>query len=367
MKGMGDFTLITSHPKECLDYDAVIHSHVDPASWARRPEYSDYIKFAPIRNPVGAIYSSCFSINALASEYIQRFIAPEEDDDALRQHLALFKLTNLDFFEGLARHYAAYYKEFITCQKDYTIMKWEDLIADPIPTICHIGDAAGIPLSISEAEEIWGKINGINLTREHKHNFRPNGGGIGGWKKWLVNPHLQIIRDQGLEPLMEELGYGQISDLNEETYTPFQKKIAGYIDRGEIFEDYPDHDLFEFAFNKSNLVSDKFSFNRYNWRESTQIERSSFSDETLMHKIWDIAEEATSRINLLFVDILGLDFEDQKNLPTYLEKIREKHTIYFSSRSPQTFDSAFETVEALIGITSEPPRGLSRLFRMFQS
>jgi len=30
VRGMGDFTLVTSHPRELLDMDEVVHSHSDP-------------------------------------------------------------------------------------------------------------------------------------------------------------------------------------------------------------------------------------------------------------------------------------------------------------------------------------------------
>ena len=96
---MGDFLAVYSLPKLVMDFDNVIHSHYEPGIWLEDPYYRDYIKFSSIRNPLDTINSAVFSINALAGEYINRYI--NEDTNAIRDRLALPKLTDLNFIEGL--------------------------------------------------------------------------------------------------------------------------------------------------------------------------------------------------------------------------------------------------------------------------
>jgi hypothetical protein len=297
VRGKGDFTLVIAHPAEVLETDAVVHSHSHPRLWTEVEHYRDFQKFASVRNPVGIINSSLFSINALASEYIQRYIDPRDDNDELRQTLALFKFTNLDFFTGIVRHYKAYFDEFLPVAGRYHIMRWEDLIRQPAETICNIADVAGLPVEAMHAAQIWQRIDHINLTGAHQHNYRRGKGIVGDWKRWMTNRHLDIIRDHGLESAMLTLGYGPIERLDEAAYTPFQRQVVDLLARGEVFEAYKDADLFGFAFNKSNLDSSAFSFKRYDWRDHSCVERSSFTDEAVVLSVWDAAEAAAGELN----------------------------------------------------------------------
>ena len=103
---------------------------------------------------------------------------------------------------------------------------------------------------------------------------------------------MRIIEDYGFAPILETLGYDPIPHFDEAKYTPFQKRAAAMISKGEVFPKYPDKDLFEFAFNKSNLDSEKFQFKRYEEKDHTKVERSSFKDEGLLHKVWENADRA---------------------------------------------------------------------------
>lgn len=51
VRGKGDFTLITRHPRAVLNLDEIVHSHADPKLWLEHPGYSGYTKFASVRNP----------------------------------------------------------------------------------------------------------------------------------------------------------------------------------------------------------------------------------------------------------------------------------------------------------------------------
>jgi hypothetical protein len=111
VRGMGDFLLVTSHPRQVLEYDDVVHSHTAPALWLQQDHYASFRKFTSIRNPIGIINSACFSLNAMASEYIQIFL-PGESEDYIRQRHGLYKLTDLEFFRGLVRFLKNYLDEY---------------------------------------------------------------------------------------------------------------------------------------------------------------------------------------------------------------------------------------------------------------
>ncbi|WP_273824010.1 hypothetical protein [Pseudomonas asplenii] len=297
VRGAGDFTLITSHPVEILSVYGTAHSHVGPDIWPTHPAFSEHQRFASMRHPAGTVSSACFSFNALASEYIQRFIPPEQDNDELRQRIALYKLSDLNFFEALAGPLQAYLRVFEDYASAYHIMRWEDLIQAPVPTILGLAEAQGVFLDAQQAAEIWQRIDHVNLTGAHRHNLRRGQGIVGGWRNWLTNTHLDILRDHGLERMGQRYGYGVFEALDESAYTPFQRELAGLLERREIFRDYGDEDLFGFAFNKSNLDLERFAFKRYAWKRHTQIERSTCSDDELVAQVSACAEETCEVIN----------------------------------------------------------------------
>lgn len=319
VKGKGDFTLITSHPRQVLDYYEIAHSHVAPSRWAAHPAYAEHQRFASIRHPAGTLASACFSLNALASEYIQKFVPPEQDNDLLRQKFALYKLSDLNFFEALLSPFKAYLEEFSRCSDQYVTMRWEDLIQNPVDTVLKVADAMGVNIDRQQAVEIWRKLDHVNLTGAHKHNLRYGHGIVNGWKLWLTNTHLDMMRDYGLDVFSQEWGYGSIGTLDEAAYAPFQKQLASAISNHEIIREYDDEDLFGFAFNKSNLDLSRFTFKRYDWRTHTQIERSSCTDDDLVMEVWDAAESACDAINRS----LGhwFDTAEATNIPNNQQRI----------------------------------------------
>ncbi|PPK71567.1 hypothetical protein B0F88_10791 [Methylobacter tundripaludum] len=319
VKGKGDFTLLTSHPRQVLDYYEITHSHVAPSRWAAHPGYAEHQRFASIRHPAGTLASACFSLNALASEYIQKFVPPEQDNDLLRQKFALYKLSDLNFFEALLSPFKAYLEEFSRCSDQYVTMRWEDLIQNPVDTVLKVADAMGVSIDRQQAVEIWHKLDHVNLTGAHKHNLRYGHGVVNGWKLWLTNTHLDMMRDYGLDVFSQEWGYGSIGTLDEAAYTPFQKQLASAISNHEIIREYDDEDLFGFAFNKSNLDLSRFAFKRYDWRTHTQIERSSCTEDDLVMEVWDAAESACDAINRS----LGhwFDIAEATNIPDNPQRI----------------------------------------------
>lgn len=349
VRGMGDFTLVTSHPREVLDLDEIVHSHSDPGLWLAHPGYRDYIKYASVRNPLGILNSAVFSLNALSSEYIQRFVPPELDNHGMREQLALYKFTDLDFYEGLVRFLAPYLRDFLQHRRGYMVMRWEDLISDPVRTIRRLASAADIETTEDFARGVWAQLDHVNLTQAHKHNYRLGAGIVGDWKKWVVNEHLEIARRHGLEEIAVALGYEAFGRLDESRYTPFQQRAADFIRRGKIYREFFDSDLFTFAFNKSNLVSDKFPFRRHGWREHTQIERSIFKDETLERAIWDVAERATGELNSLIRDFLTGDCGTGGETRAHLRELRRRHEGGLGKRDPVRFAEAFTAAEREAG------------------
>lgn len=349
VKGKGDFTLVTAHPHELLAMDEIVHSHTDPKLWLEHPYYQAFTKFASVRNPVDILNSSVFSLNALASEYIQKFIPPELDNDNIRQDLALYKFTDLTFFEGLVKFLAGYFEEFMQVYARFILMRWEDLIAQPVQTIMRLANETGVPITEDDAKQIWKKLDHVNLTQAHKHNYRVGHGVLDGWKYWMTNHHLKIIKSYGFDKHMVKLGYGEIAYLDEANYTDFQKRVSQYIDEGKIYQEFFDPDLFTFAFNKSNLVSDKFSFKRYDWRTHTQIERSIFTDEALELKVWDCAEKACGELNEFITDFLTYSQAlDNKGLTELLDKLQKKYRQTLGSALGEKYDQAFSEAKAIL-------------------
>ena len=299
VRGMGDFTLVTSHPRALLDIYEVVHSHSNPALWAADPGYGDYTKFASLRNPAGVINSSCYSLNALTSEYLTRFRPQDAQDDELRLKLALYKLTDLDFFSGLITPLKTHLQEYLACRDRWHGMKWEELIDTPGPTIARLAAASGVTLDAGVATGMWEVLRDRNLTGAHAHNYRRGHGRVGEWRGSLINEHLELLRAQGMEDIAVALGYQPFTRLRESEYTEVQKKISDHVRHGSICREMDDEVLFGFAFNKSNLDASRYDFFRsYPWREHTRVERSCFADETLLLEAWDAAEDAVRAFNV---------------------------------------------------------------------
>lgn len=319
VKGLGDFILVIAHPAAVLESDAVVHSHSHPRRWTELAHYDEFQKFASVRNPIGIINSSLFSLNALASEYIQRYVDPRDDNDEMRQNLALFKFTNLDFFTGIVRHYKGYFEEFLPVADRFHVTRWEDLIDRSAETVQRVALQAGLVIEADHADQIWKRLDHINLTGAHQHNYRRGKGLVGDWKNWMTNAHLEIIREHGLGHAMELFGYGCIDPLDEATYTPFQQRVQQLVSRGKVFEDHADVDLFGFAFNKSNIDASAFAFRRYGWRVHSSVERSSFTDEGIVMAVWDAAEIAAGELNAVLDQLLAGDYSSEARATANVE------------------------------------------------
>jgi len=357
-RGRGDLMLIVAHPLALFDCDDIIHSHVDPAWWATQTVFPDSALHASVRNPAGIVNSSCFSLNALASEHIQKFLPPDQDNDLVRQELALYKLSDLKFFEGIVRFYVKAFADFLPVRRDFAVMRWEELILNPIPTIQGVAEAAGTPVGTRFAARIWERLDHVNLTGDHRHNYRAGKGIVGDWRNWLTNHHLEILRRSGLEDVALTLGYGPFEALDESAYTPFQARLHELVIAGKVHKANVDTDLFGYAFNKSNIDASQFNFRQQEWRGHTRIERSSYTDVRLEQMISDAAEESAARMNALFENVLAMQYDNERETQTQLRGIKADHASTLRPYLPARYDAAFS--EAAATIASAFARGSGR-------
>jgi hypothetical protein len=347
-RGRGDLMLIVAHPLALFECDDIIHSHVDPAWWACQAVFHDHALHASVRNPAGIVNSSCFSLNALASEHIQMFLPPDQDNDLIRQELALYKLSDIKFFEGIVRFYVKAFADFLPVRDKFAVMGWENLILKPIETIQGVADAAGTPIGTHFAAQIWERLDHVNLTGHHQHNYRAGKGIVGDWRNWLTNHHLDILRQSGLEEVALTLGYGPFEPLDERAYTPFQSQLHRLIAKGEIHKANVDPDLFGYAFNKSNIDASQFNFRQHGWRDHTRIERSNYTDVELEQTISDAAEESAARMNKLFDHILAMPCENEPDTQAQLSSVKADHASTLRPYLPARYDAAFAQAAAMI-------------------
>ncbi|MBI1395540.1 MAG: hypothetical protein GC151_06125 [Betaproteobacteria bacterium] len=301
VKGIGDFTFVLYVPSWTLSFDSIVHSHSHPDRWPVLPAYRHFRRFASIRHPVDIVHSSVFSINALASEYIRREL--NVDEHYIRRELALNKLTKPEVVDGLIAFICKYLDQFAGAAQHYLhVMRWEDLIDEPVREISRIADAAGIPATPAAAERIWQEIEHRNLTRHHRHSFRR--GRLDDWKNTITNSHLRRFRDAGIDAHLARHGYAPISFLDESSYTPDQILIEERLAEGRPYVEHLDRDLIRFAFNKTNLVAGaSFGFEHHDRIGAIEIERSSMLGSTLASDFQRHVADLSETVSLFLRDL----------------------------------------------------------------
>jgi len=303
IKDNGDFTFLLYLPKGVLNYNSVVHSHYFPKSWIEDSDYHHYYKFASMRNPLGVINSAVFSINAITSEYITKY-SQGFDEDEFREIMALYKLTDLDLFEGLVKFLKAYLDEFIPVSEAFDIVKWEDIIDHPIETIHAVAQKIGFDVSDEEAQKLWSKLDHKNLPKHHLYNFRKGHGIVGEWKRRLTNHHLKIFEKYGFNTYLKQFGYEEIRYFDEAEYNDFQKEIDAHIKAGTICNKITDENLFKFCWNKSNIAQTSHQFDRFERLGHTQVERSSLKDKTLALDFAQIIAPKIEWINTMIKELI---------------------------------------------------------------
>lgn len=353
VKGEGDFTFLLYLPRWVLAFDEIIHSHSHPARWPAMSDYSEFRKFASIRNPIDIIHSSVFSINALASEYIQRELKLGEH--RIRRELALNKLTNPEFISGLIVFLKKYLDEFIPVSDRYDhVMRWEDLIQCPVEEIQRIAQATGEPVSAEYAGRVWGELDHRNLTRYHRHSFRR--GLLNDWQFNITNTHLRLFEEAGFGEYLQRFGYDPIAYFDENDYTPDQRLIEEHIRRGQPYEENLDDDLITFAFNKTNFMpSPRFKFKHYPRQGAVEIEKSSMRDEALEEGFMACMAPASKVVFTYLQELRQVAEEAATGNDAPLADFRERYSKVFSEWLGDRSESMFS---ALAGpdMVVTPPR-----------
>lgn len=352
VKGDGDFTFVLHVPRWVIAHDEILHSHSHPARWVEMADYAGFRKFTSVRNPIDIIHSSVFSINALASEYIQRELKLNEHE--IRRELALNKLTNPPFIDGLITFLKNYFDEFMTVEHRYDYrMRWEDLIRTPVEEIQRIAAATGEPIAADYAEAIWRELEHRNLTRYHRHSFRR--GVLEDWQLNITNSHLKQCEAAGLGVYLERFGYDPIAYFDEKNYTPDQTLIEDYIRRGEVYVEKLDRDVVTFAFNKTNFVPNaRFNFKHYPRQGAIEIEKSTLRSEALaagfMARMGPVSATVYSYLRELQAAAAAAANGDEYRLGALRLRYRDKFAEWLGERS----DALFQAAERQ-GAATHPP------------
>jgi hypothetical protein len=342
VKGDGDFTFILHLPRWVLAFDEIIHSHSHPARWLGMADYAGFRKFASIRNPIDIIHSSVFSINALASEYIQREL--KLDEHQIRRELALNKLTNPAFISGLITFLKNYLDEFIPVAQQYDyLMRWEDLIQTPTEEIQRIAATTGEPVEAEYAARIWKELEHRNLTRYHMHSFRR--GVLEDWQLNITNSHLRLFEEAGIGSYLDRFGYAPISYFNEGNYTADQRVIEQHIRQGTLYEENLDRDIITFAFNKTNFIpNSQFQFKHYSRQGAVEIEKSTLRDESLATGFMSRVGPVSDNVYRYLQDLRHAAEESAAGSEELLKALRARYCDLFGEwlgdRSRELFASA---------------------------
>jgi len=316
---LGDFTLITSHPLEVLDAYEIIHSHGPFHDWIDSGTFKNYSRFATVRNPLATINSACHSINALASEYIQRNKS-SDDIEKIRVDLAYYKLTDLNFFNSLLDPLIRSYEDLMECYDYYYVVSWEDMVTAPIETIGMIANDFLLPINKYQCSKIWKSIGFRNLTGSHKHNYRVGKAYVGDELESITNEHIEIMKSRGVDEICDFFGYPKLKFIDENKYTDFQRKCSSALKKGEIIDPTNDRVLFNYAFNKSNIDFENFDFRMHDWKTHSRIERSTIESSALELSVSNIVEDKLEVINELLTLLITSEQTD-KGIPSiFVEK-----------------------------------------------
>lgn len=334
---LGDFTLLIRLPIEALHGDDIVHSHSGAGIWPTLPGFGTHTRLATVRDPFGVLASAMFSLNALASEHIQRNYPNGADEEAMRVSLGLYKLSDPLFVRSMVDHMARETRAFLPYAELYRTFRWEDLIRQPTQTIRAIADAAGLPCPDPDA--LWSRISYRNLTGAHRHNFRKGHATVDGWRNWLVDAHLRALRDAGVPQAMARFGYDPDARIAPADHGDFQDRVARALERGAPIDEVADRDLFVFAFNKTNIDFSRFGFRAEAWRAHSRMERSCFADRAVERAACDAAESALTALVPLLEEVRRVDFRAEDCVRA-LAAAFDRHASAFAGRTAGLFDSA---------------------------
>jgi len=341
IKDNGDFTFLLYLPKKALNYDRVVHSHYFPKSWIDDDYYSDYNKFVSIRNPIGILNSAVFSINAITSEYITRYI-DDFNEDEFREVMALYKLTDLDLFEGLVKFLINYLDELLQVREHFTEIKWEDIIQHPHETIKYVAQKLDVSLDEEQIKDIWQQLDHINIPKYHLYNFRKGFGIVGEWKNRLTNHHLRILEKYNFNKYLDAFNYDKIEYFDESKYSDFQKIVNNHIDENKICNNITDDNLFKFCWNKSNIAVTSHKFDRFTREKYSSVERSSLVDSKLAKDFSKYIDPKVSIVNQLLQQ-----YSDDNSFANFKDMFFVDMTQNLSKESIEKIEILFDEIQTL--------------------
>ncbi len=312
--GHGDILLTHKIPSVMKFYYDTIHSHDKPTNLLNTAKNT--INFATIRNPLGIFNSANHSINALSSEYLQRF-KPDISQTLVREEMSIYKFSDLKLCEGLIKHQKNYWDEFIDLQQQFNIIKWEDLITHPISTLTEIAAQLNIQLDPSTLSTIWHSMDHVNTMLYHQHNYRQNKGIIGDWKNNLVNEHIALFEKLGFNDILQSLGYQPLSYMNPKDYNTKQQTIAHNIAHNHTAH-LVDKDFATFCFNKSNIDASAYNFYAGDWVDNTKIERATFINSALLDAL---VEQSNNVLNSLPTGHIKAVYENNSSFEKMQQRI----------------------------------------------
>lgn len=315
---VGDILITHKIPNTFKYFYDTIHSHESPTNLLNScpPPFNS---FATIRNPLGIFNSANHSINALSSEYLQKFHAGISQT-SVREEMSICKFSDLKLCHGLLKHQTKYWDELLPVSSSFNLVKWEQLIKSPIETIRSIAEKIGVALSDSDAASIWSSMDHVNTMLYHKHNFRAQKGIVGDWKNNLINEHIDMFKEFGFDHILGQLGYPLLKYFDEAKYNAKQIAIRDNIRSGRVPQ-ILDKNFATFCFNKSNIDTTAYNFYSGEWVDNTKIERATFTHASL----FDDLVEATNQVTGSVFEMNSSDSFASQNFRTpLLHLLRDK-------------------------------------------
>lgn len=321
IENFGDFTLIINLPIKTMDYYDVFHTHNIPTDRFMDKTKNKYEFMASFRQPVDVISSACFSINALASDYIQHNNL-ELSEAEIRYKLALNKLSSPLFFEALVEPYKKYLNDFCASSGKFKVVLWENIIERPYQTIFDLSETLELCLSKKTCKKVYDRLRYRNLTGAHLHNFDYTSAKRDRWKTALTNSHIEMLKDYGFDDYNDHWGYPKLSYTKPSDYSNFQKKLERSMRNGVVIDELTDRQLYGYAFNKSNLDFSKFNFLTFEPKKYSHIEKTDIFE--LKDLLTEFGKFIETEVEKAYYKLQILDWGVKEVNPTNLPKLSSK-------------------------------------------
>ena len=267
VKDMGDIIFDIKFHKNFNALMHLQHGHSFPKNFN-----NDRSVIMSRRNPCGILESSFHSLNAMTSEYIQKFRGDLDlnDIENLRNLIALYKFSRKDVCNALIDYQTQQSSEmikFIKSSKNHLIIDWEEIIdkqSNSLNTISEFLQKNNyqIESDVSKTNKFYNQIN-TNILEFHQHNFRSGHALRDGWIFGSPNIVSEKITNNILELTDNDLIFLNKKKHKENLYlnkifqTDNAKKGNDLINSNQELIFDIDKNIKEFSMNKSNLDPSK--------------------------------------------------------------------------------------------------------------